>query len=92
VSLTTNVDELWTALEVGLRVPLPIELDWPRTILVWRVGRELHTRTADPDEATALAAAARGVTVGDLAEEFVGGNPFARAIDVVLGWIDAGIV
>jgi hypothetical protein len=93
VELTTAVDELWTALDAGLPPASPRELDYPRTVLVWRPsGITVRERTVEPDEALALRAVARGTTLGALARTFCGENPSARALDVVLRWIDAGVL
>ncbi len=93
VELTTDADELWRALDRHGRTRLPRELDWPRTVLVWRVGGvEARDRAVDPDEAHALRAAVRGTSLGELAASFAGENPQARALDVVVRWIDAGVV
>jgi hypothetical protein len=93
VELTTDADDLWRALDRGDRVRRPHELDWPRTVLVWRTGGlEIRDRVVEPDEAAALRAAVRGTSVVELAAGFVGENPQARALDVALSWIDAGVV
>src|SRR5688572_3393273 len=36
VEVTTSVDELWRAIHAHEAPQFPRELDWPRTILVWR--------------------------------------------------------
>lgn len=99
VSLTTTVDELWTALDRAAeqhsraRAAWPRSVDWPRTVLIWRKeGYEITERTVDPDEASALRAAVRGTSLIELASGLGGHNPHARALDVVLRWIDDGVL
>jgi len=97
VQLTTTVDELWGTLDdaaascTRARASRPRSLDWPRTVLIWRYeGMEIRDRTVDLDEAAALRAAARGTSLVELAAGIGGANPHARALDMVLGWIDSG--
>lgn len=99
VSLTTTVDELWSTLDdaaaehTRARASWPRALDWPRTVLIWRKeGASLAERTLDPDEAAALRAAVRGTSLVELAAGLGGVNPHARALDVVLRWIDDGVL
>ncbi|MDB4952975.1 MAG: hypothetical protein JWO36_544 [Myxococcales bacterium] len=93
VDLTTAVDELWTALDAGRPPERPRELDFPRTVLVWRAaGLTVRDRTVEADEAAGLRAAERGTTLDELTTFFGGENPGARALDVVLRWTDAGVL
>jgi len=97
VDLTTASDELWATLDTipagsGTWNRSPRELEW-RTVLVWRDHEgNVRDRTAKPDEACALKAAARGTTLGDLYTFFGGANPHATALDAVIVWIDDGIL
>jgi hypothetical protein len=94
VQLTTTADELWYALDEAAashrraRVPKPQCLDWPRTVLVWRRHGEIHLRTVDPDEAAALSATVYGTRLCELAEV----SSHARALDLVVRWIDDGVL
>jgi hypothetical protein len=93
VELTTDADELWHALDRGQRVSSARDLDWPRQVLVWRTtGMSVRDRALDPDEAAALRAAVRGTSVVELAAGFACENPQARVLDLVLRWIDAGVL
>jgi hypothetical protein len=93
VQITTSVDEVWNALHAGHAFTTPRELSWPRTVLVWRRhGVGIQQRTVDADETAALRAAARGTSFIELASGLGGRNPHARALDVVLRWIDDGVV
>jgi hypothetical protein len=93
VDLTTAVDELWMAIDSGKPAERPRELDFPRTVLVWRAaGMTVSDRTVEADEAAGLRAASRGTTLGELTKIFAGENPSARALDVLLRWTDAGVL
>jgi len=99
VTLTTTADELWTALDRAAedhsraRAKWPRQVDWPRMVLIWRKeGYEIAERTVDPDEAASLRAAVRGTSLIELASGLGGHNPHARALDVVLRWIDDGVL
>jgi len=91
VELTTQADELWHAIDRGERPRRPHDLDWPRCVLVWRTAT-VQDRVLDLDEAAALRAAVRGTSVVELAAGFRGDNPRARVLDLVLRWIDAGLI
>jgi hypothetical protein len=95
VQLTTTADDLWSELDDAAascqraRVRKPRSLDWPRTVLVWRrIRGDIERRTIDPDEASALKAATRGTSLVELSA----GLPHARALDVVVRWIDDGVL
>ncbi len=90
VEVTTTVDELWRAIAQGEPLVRPRELDWPRTILVWRTQGVVLHRAVDLDEAHALRRAVTGAPLGELG--FAGENPTARALDVVLRWIGDGVI
>jgi len=99
VTLTTTVDELWSALDAAAETQTrahakwPRAVDWPRTVLIWRKdGAEISERTVDHDESAALRAAVRGTSLIELASGLGGRNPHARALDVVLRWIDDGVL
>lgn len=95
VHLMTAADELYRAIDRGNVPAPPRELDYPRLVLVWRnPGDEVRMRTVEPDEATALRAVARGATLNQLAIlwAFRITNPHARALDLVVRWLDAGLL
>jgi hypothetical protein len=93
VELTTTADELWHALDAGAPPVRPRSLDYPRSVLVWRAsGLAVCDRTLDADEARALHAVTRGATLMQLTNMFAGENPAARALDVVLRWIESGVI
>lgn len=99
VQLTTTVDELWSTLDRAAEdhsrahATWPRSVDWPRTVLIWRKeGSDLAERTVEPDETAALRAAVRGTSLVELASGLGGHNPHARALDMVLRWIDDSVL
>ena len=93
VRVSTNVDELWTALDTNARLPAVYRLPRPRTVLVWRTDLHVSQRTVEADEAAALRAASRGIAFAELWVAFAHrDNPTARAVDILLAWIGAGVV
>jgi len=92
VQLTTTADELWTKLDdaaaqcTRAHAAKPRALDWPRCVLMWRThGIDVRDRAIDFDEVSALRAAMRGTSLVELA---VGIGGHARALDIVLRWLD----
>jgi hypothetical protein len=93
VSVTTSVDEVWQSLDRRGTPPRAKALDWPRTVLVWRAqGGVIADRTVWPDEGAALSLAAGGTDLAQLARMLSGDNPHARALDLVLRWLDDGVI
>ena len=92
VQLTTTADELWLELEAARPVTVvPRELDWPRSVLVWRAER-LALRAVEPAEAAALREAVHGTSLVELAAGLGGDRAHARALDLVLRWLDAALL
>jgi hypothetical protein len=85
VTLTTNADELWDAIESDRELPLPAPA--ARVVLVWRRDVTVIHRTLEVDEARVAHALAVGTTFGD-ACELLGGRP-ERAIELLVRWLDA---
>ncbi len=85
VAITTNADELWTALEAGRDIPKPASTT--RTVLVWRREYTVIHRTLDADEARAAHALANGVAFGDVCALL--DAPADRAFALLVRWLDA---
>jgi hypothetical protein len=93
IAVTSSVDELWRALADNDPPRRPRALDWPRVLLVWRTRGAVVHRVVDLDEVGPLRAAASGVLLAQLCMMFPRAqNPCARAVDLVLRWIDEGAV
>lgn len=91
VELSTNADDVWDAIE-GERPPPP-PAPGPRAVLVWRRELTVIHRTLEADEAAALRRVQGGATFGEvcevLAEVSPGADVVARAIALLLRWLDA---
>ncbi len=103
IDLVTTADQLWNALDVGGVRARPHRLDWPHTVLVWRSRTAIRHRAVDADEAAGLRLAAQGADVGALCDTISAvrtsspaharrANPAARALDMILRWIDDGLL
>lgn len=92
--VTTNADDVWDAIE-DERTP-PAALDVRRAILVWRRDVTVIHRTLEEDEASALlqtTSYSRGNTFAGVCEAFgMQPDPSARAIELLLRWLDAEIL
>lgn len=88
VTLATNADDLWDALEDARVCPAPAAAT--RTLLVWRRDYVVIHRTLDADEAQLAPSLARGTTFGDLCDELEA--PPERAIELLVRWLDAQIL
>lgn len=93
IAVTTSIDEVLRAIAGHDPLPRPRALDWPRVILVWRSRGSVLHRVVDLDEVGPLRAAAGGAVLAQLCTMFPRAqNPCARAVDLVLRWIDEGVV
>lgn len=95
VTLTTNADEVWDAIEDDREPPTPAALDESpatpgdsaRTVLVWRREYTVVHRTLDADEARVAHALVAGTSFGDACELL--DAPAERAIELLVRWLDA---
>ena len=99
VEVASATDELWAALDSRPAAEpswnrAPRALVAPHVVVVWSSdGSTVRHRTAALDEAGALRAARRETTLRELAMMFSDApSPHARAVDVVLEWIDADLL
>lgn len=89
--ISTNADDVWDAIEDESAIPAAIE--GPRTVLVWRRGVTVIHRTLEPDEASALQQLSARATFAGVCEVFATQpDPTARAIELLLRWLDAEIL
>jgi hypothetical protein len=92
VSLASNADDLWSAVEDSLPAPTPTACT--RTVVVWRRGSmTVVHRTLDPDEVRCIELVARGARFSAICEALVdAADPAARAIELLVRWIDAELL
>ena len=89
VTMTTNADDLWDALES--KQPPPDPAPAARTVLVWRRDVTVVHRTLEPDEARVIPLLADGVTFEEACEPLADHpSPAERALALLLRWLDAG--
>ncbi len=89
--LSTNADDVWDALEDERAMPAAA-LD-KRTVLVWRRDVTVLHRTLEADEASALQQLDARSDFAGVCECFATQpDPTARAIELLLRWLDAGIL
>lgn len=92
VTLTSNADDLWDALEDGQPAPPPAPA--ARTVLVWRRDVTVVHRRLEPDEAalirTMVGAATSFAAACDLLVEHP--SPAERALALLVRWLDAEIL
>lgn len=92
VEITTNADDIWDAIESD-RQPPPRIVAASRTVLVWRRDFIVIHRTLERDEAAAIRRVTNGCTFASVCDELVTGNaPIERALELLLRWLDAGVL
>lgn len=69
-TITTNVVQLWRAIDDDVEVPRAISLSHEATLLIWRKGLQPHFRTLDTDEAAFLQALNDGCAIAEVADRF----------------------
>jgi uncharacterized protein (UPF0276 family) len=67
--VTTNVVQLWNAIDADEEVPAAVALEAPRTLAVWRKGLLPHFQTLDPAQARFVAWLAAGRSIAQACEE-----------------------
>lgn len=96
LSLRCNAPQVWRAASAGKKPPATLMQDRPVGWLIWRKGYVPFYRVLPPEEAWALAAAAKGRSFGELCEGLrrrVGGAQAAqRAAQLLKGWLAEGLV
>ncbi|MGA8260501.1 MAG: DNA-binding domain-containing protein [Arenicellales bacterium] len=96
LDLSWNVPGVWKAVSEGTPPPPLEKLDSPLPWLLWRQGMEVHWRSLDDDERSALDAARGGRTFGEICEHMAafGGDESVpvRAAGFLKLWIVDGLV
>jgi hypothetical protein len=91
VELTTNADGIWDAIETGGKPPASRAVT--RTVLVWRRDVTVVHRTLDDDEARVVRTLVAGTTFAAACDELTElEDPAARALELLLRWLDAEIL
>lgn len=90
VALTSNVDDIWSAIEDGTEVPAVAAA--PRVVLVWRRATTVVHRTLDADEAALASMMATGATFTEVCDVLAaqhGEQAAPRAVELLLRWLQA---
>ncbi|HPH66879.1 MAG TPA: DNA-binding domain-containing protein [Kofleriaceae bacterium] len=90
VTLTTNVDDIWSAIEDGTDVPAVALAQ--RVVLVWRRATTVVHRTLDDDEAALAPMMIAGATFTEVCDVLAtqhGEQAAPRAVELLLRWLQA---
>lgn len=92
VSLTWNVDDMWSAIEDAAPPVAAAMLDGttPRIVLVWRRETTVIHRTLDADEAELAPQLVAGATFAEICEVLAahhGDEAAPRAVELLLRWL-----
>ncbi len=87
-SITSNVVQIWRAIEDDVEVPEVQRLDAPKTLAIWRKGNQPHFQTLDADEATFVRELQDGSSIEATADALAG---TAQLSDPgrLAGWLQA---
>lgn len=77
LAITTNVVQLWRAIDDDVDVPAAVSLSHEATLLIWRKGLQPHFRTLDTDEAAFLQAIYDGCPIAEVADRFAANGRLA---------------
>lgn len=90
--ITTNVVQLWQAIDADQEVPPPHALAEPRVLAVWRKGLQPHFKTLGPGEARLLQHLLAGQSLAEasavLLDDPVLGDPQAYSELLASWWAD----
>ena len=92
-AISTNVVQIWQAIDQDLEVPAVVHREAPGTLLVWRKALLPHFQTLEPDQAAFMLSLAQGrsidATCTDLAGTAVLPEP-QRLAGWLQGWLEEG--
>lgn len=92
VTMTSNADELWDALEDERPAPAPAAAPG-RAVVVWRRDVTVVHRTLEADEARVVPRLVDGLTFAAACEALADHPaPEARAVELLLRWLDAAML
>jgi uncharacterized protein (UPF0276 family) len=77
IAVSTNVVQLWHAIDGDVDVPPATLLPTGATLLIWRQELQPHFRTLDADEAAFLQALHDGCAIAEAADQFAGAGRLA---------------
>jgi hypothetical protein len=91
--ITTNVVQLWKAMDDDADVPPAVALDAPAWVVVWRKGLQPHFQTVDAAQAQALRQLGEGFAIQDVAQTLAQDAALAdpqRLAIWLSGWLHNG--
>ena len=87
-SVTSNVVQIWRAIDDDAEVPEVQSLDLPKTLAVWRKGQQPHFQTLDADEATFVRHLQAGSSIESTADTLAG-TALLSDPGKLAGWLQA---
>ncbi|OYU41991.1 MAG: DUF2063 domain-containing protein, partial [Burkholderiales bacterium PBB4] len=87
-TVSSNVAQLWRAMDADEEVPEALQLPGPRTLAIWRKDLQPHFQTLDSHEAVFLQRLASGQSIGQTAEELAG-SPALTDPQTLGQWLQA---
>ncbi len=87
-STSTNVAQIWRAIDLDVEVPEVVHHDAPKTLMVWRKALQPHFQTLERDQAAFVRRLADGSSINATCTELAGTDVLADPKHLA-GWLQA---
>jgi uncharacterized protein (UPF0276 family) len=87
-AITTNVVQIWRAIDLDVDVPEVVQLEKPKTLMVWRKALQPHFQTLEPDQAAFMQELANGCSIDAACADFAGTEVLPEP-QRLAGWLQA---
>jgi uncharacterized protein (UPF0276 family) len=94
-AISTNVVQIWRAIDMDAEVPEVVHHEAHRTLMVWRKALQPHFQTLEPDQATFMQALAAGGSIDATCTAFAGTEVLPdpqRLAAWLQAWLEDGLL
>lgn len=94
-TITTNIVQIWRAIDEDVDVPPVQQHDTPHTLMVWRKALQPHFQTLEPDQALFIQALANGSSIDATCTDLAGSEALSDPQQLagwLREWLDEGLL
>lgn len=93
--ISTNVAQIWHAIDEDIEVPAVLHREEPKTLMVWRKALRPHFQTLEPDQATFIQNLANGSSIDATCADLAGSEALSdpqRLAAWLQVWLEDGLL